>query len=579
MTPAPRATRARRVPSPALRHLSVVLVVALLVRGLYLVQLAGNPFFHYPIVDAQAYDEMATAIARGEDPYPGRAYFQPPLYPYFLGALYQTVGRHLTVIRGLQFLLGAVNVLLTWALARRLFGTRVGLWAGIAFALYGTMLFYEGELLPPVLVVLLDLLLVLAALGCLERPTRVRAACTGALLGASAIAMAVVLPFAAVLGGGAALCWRRERQMPLRQLVLLGLAFLVGLAAVIAPVTRRNWRAGHELVFISTNGGVNLYLGTGRNFDRKVAIRPGYEWKALGEEAARAGFSSPKAMSQYFSRKAWALMRRDPQGAFGTLGKKLGLLAHGNEIPRNQAIYPFRTSSWLLSLLLWKHGIAFPFGVIFPLAVVGAALALRQRVRRAWLPLAFVAAHLLVVAFFFVSARYRMNVVPFLVIFAVFGGAQLAALWRRGSRRVLAGFSAALVVLLGISNWRVGAMASAFDADAYFNLGTRYMQEGRPEAKAMLQKALEVDPQYAEANGNLGVLWLQEGDLRRARACFEAVLRQYPNDIGATIEMGIVLARQGDVAGAKEQFRRVLRIDPQNPLALQNLRVLEAGPP
>jgi tetratricopeptide (TPR) repeat protein len=572
---APAAGRAAREARAALPHVLGVLLLALLVRGVYLAQIAPNPFFQYPIVDAQVYDEMASAIVRGQDPYPGRAFFQPPLYPYFLSVLYRLAGRHLAVIRGLQFLLGAGNALLTYALARRLFGARVGLGAGLLFAIYGTMLFYEGELLPPVLLVTLDLLLLLAALSFLARPTPARAAGVGGLLGAASLTMAVVLPYAVVLAGGAACRLWQEHGLRRAALLRLAAAFVTGLAVVIAPVTIRNWRAGHEFVPISTNAGVNLYLGTGRNFDQKVAIRPGYEWKALAAEAAGAGYASPKAMSAYFTRKAVALVRVDPAGAGRTFARKLFLLAHGNEIPRNQAIYPFRGYSWLLSVLLWKHGIAFPWGILFPCAVLGAWLAVRQRVPRTWVPLAFALAHLAVIACFFVAARYRLNVVPVVVIFAVYGVLQLSERWRAGRWRALAGPALALAVLLLISNWRVGAMASTFDADAYYDLGTRYMQEGRPEARAMLEKALAVDPNYADANGNLGVLWLQAGDLQRARDCFEKVLRQYPNDVGATIEMGIVLAREGDVAGAKARFLKALQLDPHSDIARENLQRLE----
>lgn len=572
----PEAKR-RRLGPRTTRHLAWIIAVAALVRGLYLVQLADNPFFHYPIVDAETYDRMASAIAAGQDPYPGRAFFQPPLYPYFLGSLYRLAGRHLALVRGLQLALGIVNALLTYALARRLFGARIALGCGLTMALYGTLLFYEAELLPPVVVVFLDLALVLAALACLDRPSVPRAAGAGALLGLGALAMAVVLPFGALLAVGAMLVWRRERQLRAPRLAALGGAFLLGVMVVIAPVTFRNWRAGHELVWISTNSGVNLYLGTGRDYARKVAIRPGAEWRALADEAALAGYASPRAMSSYFTRKAWAVAQRDPEGALRTFGRKLYLLAHGNEIPRNQAIYPFRSTSWVLAVLLWKKGVAFPYGVLWPLAAIGAALALAGGVRRAWVPLGFVVAHALVIAFFFVAARYRMNAVPFLVLFAVYGAARLGTQWRHGPRRRALWLTLGVAALLLFSNWRVGAMPAGFDADAYYNLGTRLLQEGRPEAKAQFQRALEVDPHYGDARGNLGVIYLQEGDLPRARACFEALLRQRPQDIGATIQMGIVLARSGDVEGAKERFRAVLRLDPGNPLAAQNLRILEAG--
>ena len=48
-----------------LRQVLILLAIALAVRFLYLQQIAANPYFHNPIIDAQTYDEMAVAIAAG----------------------------------------------------------------------------------------------------------------------------------------------------------------------------------------------------------------------------------------------------------------------------------------------------------------------------------------------------------------------------------------------------------------------------------------------------------------------------------------------------------------------------------
>src|SRR5262249_61152375 len=51
--------------------------------------------------------------------------------------------------------------------------------------------------------------------------------------------------------------------------------FLLGVAIAVAPVTLRNWVQGGELVLISFNGGINLYLGNNPRYDATVGIRPG----------------------------------------------------------------------------------------------------------------------------------------------------------------------------------------------------------------------------------------------------------------------------------------------------------------
>ncbi len=50
---------------------------------------------------------------------------------------------------------------------------------------------------------------------------------------------------------------------------------LLGAILAIAPVTARNWIQGRELVLISSNGGINLYLGNNPRHDETVGLRPG----------------------------------------------------------------------------------------------------------------------------------------------------------------------------------------------------------------------------------------------------------------------------------------------------------------
>jgi tetratricopeptide (TPR) repeat protein len=548
--------------------------IALAVRLVYVFQLSANPFFNRPIVDSETYDRMASNIAEGKDPEPG-PFFQPPFYPYFLGLLYAVFGRHFFTVRFVQMLLGVGNVLLAYYLAKRLFGEKIALWAGLALSLYGTMLFFEGELLAPVLIVFLNLLLVLSLISVIDRPTWWRAFLTGLLLGASALAMAVVLPFALVIIIYGLAHFRRMKEKPSwGKLVALGVCFVLGIALVISPVTYRNWKEG-DPVLISYNAGVNFYIGTGQDYDQKAGIRPGYQWQEIMKEPIKAGYTKASEQSAYFVDKGLKIIAQDPLGYLGLLAKKLYLYANGNEILRNQEIYPFRQYSPLLYFLVWKWGVAFPYGILFPLAVVGLGIALVRRKRYSIPILLLIASHILVILLFFVAARYRMNILPFLVTFAVFGIAALIGQFRDRKWKQASVVCGVLALLLVLCNWNVGKMPREFNADAYYNLGVKYTSEGRPEAKDMFLKAIELEPNYPEANGNLGIIYDQEGEYQKALNCYRIVLDQYPDDIDANIDMGVTLVHLGDLEGARATYERVLQLDPNNQLAAQNIKVID----
>ena len=132
-----------------------VFLLALAVRVVYVAQIRDNPFFESPVIDALTYHERAVALTQGVW-HEQEVFWQPPLYPYFLGVLYSVFGPKIAVARSVQLLLGAAICALMALLARRLHGPLAGWTAGITLALCGTMIFFEGELLNPVLSIALN---------------------------------------------------------------------------------------------------------------------------------------------------------------------------------------------------------------------------------------------------------------------------------------------------------------------------------------------------------------------------------------------------------------------------------------
>ena len=559
-----------------LRHVLILLVVALVCRLIYLQQVKENPFFNYPIIDAQTYDEMAVKIAAGQEPLPV-PFYQPPLYPYFLGLLYALFGRDLLLVRLVQMAMGIASVLLLYLLAGRLFSRRVALVAALAYALYGTMIFYEGELLAPVLIVFLNLLLALSVVAALDKPTWFRALGAGLLLGLSALTMSVVLPMGLFIPAYAWYHWRRDPMRPKwKPGFLLAAIFVLGTLLAIAPVTLRNWRIGHEFVPISTNAGINFYLSSGSDYEEKIAIRPGYEWEELYHEPSRQGIYKSGAQSAYFMNKALRAIAADPAGYALLLLKKAYLLANGHEIMRDQDIYSFRQYSALLSVLIWKKWLAFPYGILLPLALLGMALALRQRVPHSGLLAGFILVHAIVFLAFFITARYRLNVLPFLAAFAAYGAVFLWDALRQRQWRHAAVPLACLFGLLVFCNWRVGAMSREFSIDSYYNLATKLLKEGdTARAKAWLLKAVELDPLNAEVNGNLGVLYDQERQPQEAKKCYLRILEKYPDDIKAHLNLADLCARLGELDKSRQHYEHVLRVEADNEEALRGMRLVQ----
>ena len=527
-------------------------------RLVYVLQGEQSPFYDFPLIDAKTYTHAATAMAMGHWHGGDQVFWQPPLYPYFLGILYALFDPGFTLPRIVQAALGATNCLLVFWLGRRVFAPAVGWIAAAGAALYGPLVFFEGEFLPPVLALPLNLLALLTLLRAVEEGRRLWL--PGLLLGLSALCVANVLACIP-----AATLWLvlHFRAAPVRQRLLRLVPFLLGVVVAIAPVTLRNWLVADDLVLISSNAGLNFYIGNNADYQSTVAVQPGPAWAELtARPRVEAGIDQASDQSRFFFAEAWDYIRDQPLDYLRLQFYKFYLFLHGNEIGRNQDLYFARQYSPLLQVLLWKHGLAFPFGLLVPLSLVGLGLAWRQGALRApgsTLLVSFAGMYVLSVVAFFISARYRLPVVPVLLVFAAYGGRELVALWGQGAHRVVyAGIAAAL--LLGVAcNFGAGPMNMDGDAQSHYRLGFVFEKKGLPiNATAAYQRALEFDPELKWARYNLASIYARRGEYGRAGAVYRDFIRRYPGESRAKMAMGNIHLQTRRYAEAIALYRELL---------------------
>ncbi len=540
--------------------MALLFAIALLLRLIHVLAMRLSPYFDNPVIDAATYDDAARSIAAGHG-HPDLIFWQPPGYSYFLSWIYTMAGPGYLAPRIAQALLGATSALMTAWIGARVFGRRVGLVAGYGVALYGMLIYYDGELLTPSLTVALQLAAVALALRARERPERGAWlwGASGLLAGLGSVVTAPTLVIGAVLAVAASgRAW----------------AVLLGMAIAIAPVTLRNLERGGELVPISSNGGVNLYIGNNPRYDETVGIRPDLHWKKFVLEPRREGIRGAAGASSYFVGKVVYYATSDPAGFARLQARKLYLLLAGNEIPRNQEIYPARAYSPVLRALLWKiPGLAFPFGLLMPIAVLGLWVGARRAPMLAAIVLAYAAA----VLAFFITARYRVPLIPFLLLFAAEG---VRWFLRDASRGAKAASLAAMAVLFLLGNIGQGPMPRVMNADAEYSLGVKYAMKGRPEeAEKLFRSALGKNPDYSEAWVNLGVIEATQGRTAEAEGLFRNGLERDSTNTLAITNLAVLREKRGDREGALTLYRRALAIEPTDPFARGKISELQAPQP
>lgn len=567
-----------------------ILVVALVVRLAYVFALRGNPYFEAPILDPAYNVDWARSLARG-DAFAEGAYFRAPLYVWFL-ALTQVVGDGLLLPRLLQCVLGVVTVLLTWSVGRRAFGPREGLLAAACAATCWVLVYFDGELLIPTLATPLYLAAIHATLGAEQASPR-RVALAGLLWGIATLARPNVLLLSPLL---ALWLWRsgEDRAAGLRRAAGLAAGWLLA----VLPITTYNAVAGGEFVLVSTQGGVNFWIGNHPGADGHTARVPGTvgdDFRATHTEAAalaraEAGRDlTPGGVSRHYASKAWDFLFSKPTEAAALLARKAGLFLQDQELGNNQPVL-----GTALAHAPWLPWISVPFWALVALGAVGFALAVR---RAELMPLTgFLVMFAVSVVAFFVCSRFRAPWLPPLMIFAAHGACELARRGRdeRGPVVVLGGAAVlvlaglglaarpdrALAVAQGLSHLAIGyerageldragalherALALAGD-DAQIRLARIASLETTRGAAAVLPEVRAIlgdHPGFQAARELLLGLLNRSQRYPQLLTEAQALIEDAPNLASAHYYRGVALFGLGRLPEAAPCFERAMHLDP-----------------
>lgn len=569
----------RSVPAfPAPRWVLAVIAVALLVRGAHFVQLSNHdPFFLCPAVDAAFHDAWARQLLgetpRGSPPHiaVGEAFYKPPLYPYLLAVAYKLFSSSPAAASAVQLLLGAGTCTLIALLAGSLFEARTGLVAGLLAAVYGPLIQVEGRLLSTGLEVMLSALLMLLLHHAAAMPPGRRWLAAGLVTSLATIARPPLLVPSLLLAAWALAQLRSRADASVA--VRAAIVYLVGVATFIAPVAGRNWLVGHEIVLVSANDGINLFIGNRRGSDGYSAVPTGARWQELQQEAHNVGARKPGAASRYWRGRALAEIAATPLRELAELYLRKVTAFLGEWEIRNNPSYQF---SRKFSVALLPSRVC--FGLIGPLALVGALVGWRSR--REVIPLTiFPTGCLLAVLPFFVCDRFRLPALPALIVLASFA---LTWFTEQVAERRFRGLIAPVVALVAASLFvqadLSGARAKDTGALDYVDLGNAYFgSTQRNDALAAYEGAARRDPRDPDAHFGVALLAETRGDPVRAEAEYRAAAALAPTSYDAWNNLGVVVMKRGRLEEASRCLRRATEIVPDAARAWVNLGLCQAG--
>jgi protein O-GlcNAc transferase len=132
---------------------------------------------------------------------------------------------------------------------------------------------------------------------------------------------------------------------------------------------------------------------------------------------------------------------------------------------------------------------------------------------------------------------------------------------------------------LGLGKWQeaMGCYRRALElqpdyAEAYYGLGRAQHALGRlAEAVASYQEALRCKPDSVDALTNLGNVWGEKGRPEEAILCYRRALEIKPDHAPAAYNLGNTQLGQGQLAEAAASYQRAIDIKPEYVAALSNL--------
>jgi hypothetical protein len=509
------------VPGVPLRSTLAVAALALATRLVHFLSILHEPLSTWPVVDARWHHLWAGLVAGGH-PSAYAPFFRAPLYPWMLGLWYALFGADPRTGAVLSILLSTGAAVVFYRLAYRKLSPAWALAAGLTWALWGTDVFYSGTLL----ITPLFTLLLLAAFLSLDSGRRGPG---WLFLGLACIAR----PSALLLLPPAFLMLKPR------------LPHLLAFAAPVLTVWAFNAAAGDAGTVVSSQGGINLYLGNGPEADGYTAFAPVSTGGAADggdlpyednvQLASAAGMPegwAPSRISASWAGRTLEYAASHPLAAASLLGRKLAYTLSPVEIPSNYDPYYFRRFSPLLSVLLVPAPVALPFLLL--LAMLPGALAAGRLTREEGLLLAWSGLVLAAGLLFFTTARFRLPAVPFLLLLLLMRVSRRPG---RALRLCPAGLAAGVVLALatGGTVGTGGVNMPFFDGLAHWEAGDdggaeRLFHEALSRASLREDR---MDMNRSDAMYDLGVLALRRGDATEAESWWRATLEYNPGFLPA----------------------------------------------
>ena len=538
-----------------------ILCGALLLKIIYLVIYSGMPDWDMLTVDNYYHFNWAKDIASG-NVFGDTTYFRAPFYIYCLAAVFSVFGASLTAARLFGLLIGLSSLILTFLTGKKLFGERTGLIATAIQSVYPIVIYFESELLlDPLFMLLLQLSVYFLVLWYKEQRLS-SFICMSLSLGLASITRPTALLFLPIV-----IIFIYLSNTLWGQRVKLITAFVILVALIILPITIRNYFTGGEAVLISSQGGINFYIGNHQLSDGVTAAMPeplGHNWKIddieyLAKSEMKAELNSG-ALSDFWYQKTFEEIFERPLQWSGLFLKKLYYNFSNREISNNRNLTYFFSQHPILKFNFLS------FAIVFALSVLAIVTGYKSH----WgvrLLLILIVFYAVAVALFFFSSRFRLPLWPFYIILSAVGIESLIGLLRSSYRSYILPVAAAVIAAI-FSVAPIAALPAGRQVQHLVSIGLFHYANGKTDtAIGYFHKAAKIDSTFPELNLNIGACYLRLNQPDSSQLFFEKEILLHPKRALGYSNLAALKLLQSDWDEAIKYSLKAIELKPYRPTA------------
>lgn len=372
------------------KHIVIIFLLALIICIVYVFAIDHAPLE----TDAKEYDTLGynLSIGKGYINSEGEpTAFRPPIYPFFLGAIYFITGHDLLWVRLIQAILGAAICLFVYFIATIIFDEKKARLSAYLCCLYPPLIINTSQILTETL---FTFFLLLGILLIISKKSLIKLMLSGAVFGLALLTRPFLIFFFPFL-----YYWilSNNKYKTLKSMAVL----TIGVLIILSPWTLRNYFELNSFVPFSNVAGLTLY-------NSYIIAEKGFGFNSLegvGDDYYK--INDETKQNKYLLRKTTEYIKENPFQVV-RLSIIKGLLF----------IYPF-DGYWYSISFGSKYNIF--WGVTLCFSAVGIAISLKDNDINKKLIYFLFLSFLVGIMVFYGSPRFRLPIDPIFICFAANG--------------------------------------------------------------------------------------------------------------------------------------------------------------